>query len=503
MKSAIIIGGGFGGLTTGALLAREGMDVTVIEKNHSIGGGLQSFRRDGIDFETGMHILGGFNEGDAVYRIFDYIGIMDRLQLKRSDADCMDQITYLSDGITYRIPQGHEAFTEALCHYFPAESEGIAAYVEACYQLADEVEIFNLRPTDNFFKVHSERFMQPVDEFIADFVSDPRLQDLLAYMNPMYGGVRHQTPAYIHALINVLYIKGQFHFIGRSQHMAEELARVITERGGHVITGDAVTAVEVEDKRATAVVTAQGRRYTGDYVINTLHPQRLFALLPESALPKAYITRLNDAPLTYSAFILYIVFKPESFPYINHTCYLQDDYGLVWNHADYNAATWPRGMMYITPPTEDQGPWAQRMTVNCIMPWSQVEQWAHTRVGHRGADYEAWKQKQAERILDKMEQLYPGFRDRVQTYIAASPLTIRDYYGSPFGALYGYQKDAHDPARTMVMPVTKIPNLLLSGQCVNLHGICGVPLTAIGTAEVIFGTNTIVDRINKHYSNKS
>ena len=530
MKSAIIIGGGFGGLTTGALLAREGMDVTVIEKNHHIGGGLQSFRRDGIDFETGMHILGGFNEGDTVYRIFDYIGILDRLRLKRSDPDCMDQITYLSPtpaptftpasavpattpasattattpadssagSITYRIPQGRAAFTEALCRYFPAESDGIVAYVEALYQIADEVDFFNLRPTDNFFKVHSDRFMQPVDEFIAGFVSDPRLQDLLAYMNPMYGGVRHQTPAYIHALINVLYIKGQFHFIGRSQHMAEELARVITEHGGRVISGDAVTAVEVEDKRATAVVTAQGKRFTADYVINTLHPQQLFDLLPEGALSKAYITRLSEAPLTYSAFILYIVFKPESFPYINHTCYLQDDYGLVWSHGDYDDATWPRGMMYITPPTEDQGPWAQRMTVNCIMPWAQVAQWADTRVGHRGADYEAWKRRLAERIIDKMEKLYPGFRDKVQTYIAASPLTIRDYYGSPCGALYGYQKDAHDPARTMVMPVTKIPNLLLSGQCVNLHGICGVPLTAINTAEVIFGTNTIINKINAH-----
>ncbi len=496
MKSAVIIGGGFGGLTTGALLAREGMDVTVIEKNQNIGGGLQSFRRDGIDFETGMHILGGFTEGDSVYRIFDYIGIMDRLQLKRSDADCMDQITYLADGITYRIPQGRDAFREALCRYFPAEEAGITAYVDACYMLADEVEIFNLRPTDSFFKVHSERFMQPADEFIADYVRDPRLRDLLAYMNPMYGGVRHQTPAYIHALINVLYINGQFHFIGRSQHMAEELARVIREHGGRVLTGDAVTAVEVQDKRATAVRTAHGGCFTADYVINTLHPQRLFSLLPEGTLPKAYVTRLNEAPLTYSAFILYIVFKPETFPYINHTCYLQDDYGLVWNHAEYDAGTWPRGMMYITPPTEDQGPWAQRMTVNCIMPWSQVERWADTRVGHRGDDYEAWKQVQAERIIDKMGQLYPGFRDKVKTYIAASPLTIRDYYGSPCGALYGYQKDAHDPARTMVMPVTKIPNLLLSGQCVNLHGICGVPLTAINTAEVIFGVNYIVNRIN-------
>lgn len=516
MKSAVIIGGGYGGLTTGALLAREGMYVTVLEKNHNIGGGLQSFRRGNIDFETGMHILGGFTEGDTVYRIFDYIGIMDRLHLKRSDADCMDQITYLAPTppsaatpapattpadssagpITYCIPQGRAAFTEALCRYFPAETEGIMAYVDACYALADEFDIFNLRPTESFLKSHSERFMQPVDEFIADFVTDPRLQDLLAYKNPMYGGARHETPAYIHALINVLYLNGQFNFIGRSQNMADELARVIQEHGGQVVPDAMVTAVEVEDKHATAVVTADGQRFTADYVINTLNPQQLFKLLPDGALSKAYTKRLSEAPLTYSAFILYIVFKPGRFPYINHTCYMQDDYGLVWEHASYDAATWPRGLMYITPPSENQGEWAERMTVNCIMSWDQVAQWADTSLGHRGADYEKWKQEQAERMIDKMSRLYPDLRDAIDFYITASPLTIRDYYGSPCGALYGFKKNAHEPERTMVMPVTKIPNLLLSGQCVNLHGICGVPLTAIYTAEVIFGANTIVNKIN-------
>ena len=56
----IIIGGGLGGLTTGALLAKEGWQVTVLEKNHIVGGGLQNFSRHGIHFDTGMHILGGF-----------------------------------------------------------------------------------------------------------------------------------------------------------------------------------------------------------------------------------------------------------------------------------------------------------------------------------------------------------------------------------------------------------------------------------------------------------
>ena len=49
-KNILIIGGGLGGLTTGALLAKEGYKVTVLEKNSTIGGGLQCFRRKGVIF---------------------------------------------------------------------------------------------------------------------------------------------------------------------------------------------------------------------------------------------------------------------------------------------------------------------------------------------------------------------------------------------------------------------------------------------------------------------
>ena len=51
-KSAVIIGGGLGGLFTGAILSKEGIKVTVIEKNAIIGGGLQSFNRFGEIFDT-------------------------------------------------------------------------------------------------------------------------------------------------------------------------------------------------------------------------------------------------------------------------------------------------------------------------------------------------------------------------------------------------------------------------------------------------------------------
>ena len=44
---------------------------------------------------------------------------------------------------------------------------------------------------------------------------------------------------------------------------------------------------------------------------------------------------------------------------------------------------------------------------------------------------------------------------------------------------------------------TKVKNLLLTGQNINLHGICGVPLTAINTVEAIIGENKIVDQLTK------
>ena len=67
--TALIIGGGLGGLFAGAILAKEGVGVTILEKNHIIGGGLQSFRRMGLSFDTGMHVLAGMEEGQSIRRL--------------------------------------------------------------------------------------------------------------------------------------------------------------------------------------------------------------------------------------------------------------------------------------------------------------------------------------------------------------------------------------------------------------------------------------------------
>lgn len=110
MKTCIIIGGGIGGLVTGALLAKEGYQVTVLEKNAIIGGGLQTFKRNGVSFPTGMHIFGGFQEGGNLRKIFGYLGVMDKISLHPTDENASDVVTMMGEGETYCLPQGKEHF---------------------------------------------------------------------------------------------------------------------------------------------------------------------------------------------------------------------------------------------------------------------------------------------------------------------------------------------------------------------------------------------------------
>lgn len=498
-RTAVIIGGGLGGLFAGAMLSRCGYSVTVLEKNRIIGGGLQTFRYRGTCFETGMHVVGGFREGGSLMRICSWLGIMDRLSLYDVPDDCMDRITFLSDGRTYRIASGREGFVESLSRDFPEERDGIAAYTDRIYAMADEIPLFHVRNTGRSNLVHSEDFFIPADRFIERYVRNPRLREILAYMNTRYGGWKGHTPAYIHAVINVLYINGSSMFVGGSQQLADALAYVIGNGGGRVLPGKKVTRVKVVDRTVVSVETGDGAEYTGNVYVSAIHPVSLLAVIDGGAFPPSYINRLGQLPNSYSAFLVFIKFRDGTFPFLPSSEYLQVDYGHIWTQNRYGDGLWPAGFMVTTPPEKGQGPWADRMTVNCIMDFDQVSRWKNTSTGHRGADYYEWKDIHVRKVIARLESRYPGIGSCIEYAFGASPLTIRDYYGTCDGSMYGFVKDCENLIASYVPVTTKVRNLMHTGQNVNLHGICGVPLTAIETVETITGAGTIVDKINESY----
>jgi all-trans-retinol 13,14-reductase len=496
-QKVIIIGAGLGGLFTGAILSKEGFEVTILEKNALIGGGLQTFQRYGEHFDTGMHIIGGMQPNGNTWRICRYLGILDKVNLRNVDDNCTDRLYFAEDKAYYTLAKGREGFIDSLTQSFPEERENLEKYVDDIFGISDRVDLFNLRPSQGqmSFFTQSDDFMLAADDFIARHTNNKKLRSVLAYMNPLYGGRAHETPAYIHAIISTLYIEGESRFVDGSGHFAQLLADLITGLGGQVLPNKKIEWIEINDRKVDYVIDKDGQKHTADYYISDIHPCTLLQLTDEKAFPKSYRERLNSIPNTHSAFSLYIKLKPKSFPYLNYSEYYMTRYDDVWNFSRTDRP-WPLGFLLMTPPTSEQSEYASKVLITSPMSFEMVKKWEDTTTGHRGEDYEIWKRERARELLSQIEDMHPGFSGCIEHINTSSPLTIRDFYAVKDGSICGFSKNCQNMTLSQLPVVTKVKNLLLTGQNNNLHGFCGVPLTAINTCEAILGQNYVINKIN-------
>jgi all-trans-retinol 13,14-reductase len=132
-------------------------------------------------------------------------------------------------------------------------------------------------------------------------------------------------------------------------------------------------------------------------------------------------------------------------------------------------------------------PDARILDILTPLPWEKIQQWENTTVGHRGDDYKAYKEQLADQCVALAEQFIPGLHTMVEARYSSTPLTYRDYTLTPRGSAYGVRKDYHAPMMTLLSAKTPIPNLLLTGQSLTLHGLLGVTMTSLFTVSEIIG----------------
>jgi all-trans-retinol 13,14-reductase len=129
------------------------------------------------------------------------------------------------------------------------------------------------------------------------------------------------------------------------------------------------------------------------------------------------------------------------------------------------------------------------------MQMKDVERWVGTKVGHRGADYEAFKRQKAEQLLASVEKHFPALRSHIKNYYTSTPLTYRDYTGTEGGSMYGVARNINLGAACRVPHRTKIPNLFQTGQNINSHGILGVIVGTIVTCSELLTAEKIYQQI--------
>ncbi|MEC3906111.1 NAD(P)/FAD-dependent oxidoreductase [Tamlana sp. 2201CG12-4] len=497
----VIIGSGLGGLVSANILAKEGYSVCVLEKNNQYGGNLQTFVREKTIFDTGVHYIGGLNEGQNLYQYFKYLDIIDDLSLKKLDEDGFDIITFDNDDTEYKHAQGYENFAQNLITQFPQEKAAINTYCEKLKEICEKFPLYGLKHGKPYYE-NSDIFTLKAKDYINSLTDNKKLQAVLAGTNFLYAGDGERSPFYVHALTVNSYIESAYRCINGGSQISKILIRRLKEHGGDAFKHHEVVKFGFEDKKISSVFTKNGKEVKGDLFISNIEPKLTIKLAGEDKFRKAYANRINNIESIIAGFSLYIVLKPNSFKYQNKNFYHIKDHNKIWDAQDYTDESWPEGYMVSMGVNKKTDAWGDSLTVMTYMKYDEVEPWANTfntvaNKNDRGQTYEEFKAEKAEKLIQELEIKFPNIRDCIQEIYTSTPLSYRDYIGSNRGSIYGYVKDADNPLRSFISPRTKIKNLLLTGQSLNMHGILGVTIGAILTCSEVVGMekllNTIID----------
>ena len=497
----VIIGSGLGGLLSGFILTREGLKVCILEKNRQLGGNLQIFSRDKIVFDTGIHYIGGLDEGQNLNTYFKYFGLMDKLKLKRMDMDGFDHITFKGDPTVYKHAQGYDNFKRVLSEQFPEETENINKYCDKIIKICNFFPLYRLSE-NNSNLVENEYLSIDTKAYIESVTSNVKLQNVLAGTNPLYAGEADKTPLYVHALVVNSYIESSWKCIDGGGQIAKHLAKSIRDMGGVIYNYSEVCKFNFDETKATSVELTNGKKIEGNCFISNCDISKTLDMIEPGRIRQAFRSRINSISNSTSTFIIYLVLKENSMKYFNNNIYHYHDED-VWAGIDYTQEEWPASFAVFPQTSSKNGEYTDSLIVMAYMNYEDVKKWERSKniipnfEENRGEEYEAFKERKSRQLIDAIEERIPGIKVKIKSYYSSTPLTFRDYIGTRDGSLYGLAKDYREPLKTFITPKTKVPNLFLTGQNLNMHGVLGVTVGAVVTCSDLLGQKDLITKIKK------
>ncbi len=482
-----IIGGGLGGLECGYTLSKCGLSVCVLEQGNALGGCLQTFRRRGTEYDTGFHYVGALDEGQSLWRLFDFFRLMD-LPWHRLDQDGFDEV--ILNGERFEFVSGRKEFVEKLSEQFPGQKDNLKKYMEVLSDVGDNIfKSFDTADAVDFYQ--KPAFTQSAHEFLKETISDPKLRNVLAGTS-LKMELHTNLPLYIYAQINDSFIQSAWRIEGGGQQIANRLADNIRALGGEVRTKSEVTElVEKEGKLSHAIVNGE-EHIEADIFISNAHPVATLDLVKESqVLKKVYRRRISGLPNTFGMFTANIQLK-EGIPYLNRNQFIYETND-IWDYASFDTRNRTDATLVSYQVPTNQSPYATNIDILTPMNWRDVEQWDGTKVMRRGDDYEEFKRRKAQQCIKFVGKYIQGLEEHVEKVYTSTPLSYKDYTSTHEGSAYGIKKDFSKLMFTMLTPRTPLPNLLLTGQNLNLHGVLGVSMTSFFTCAEILGMDKIKD----------
>ena len=423
-----------------------------------------------------------------------YFGIFDELDVVKLDND-FDVITIADKG-AFCHRGGYENFIEELLNHFPDQRAGLERYCSVLRSIGETINV-DTHKGGAFSSSSIDYLSVSAVEFIEECISDPVLRSVLSGSNLLCGSTRETANLYHHAMISHSNIEGAYRFVGGTQKIADLMVEKIRANGGTLLNRAKVFKFEMDQSVVKSVELDDGRRLYADKFISNLHPTTTFEMVGQTPrIKKAYRTRLSLLPNTYGIFSVYLAMKQGSAPYINKNLYYynsNDVWDVTVNRSDMQA----KSVLLSSQLSRIDEDYSDVITLMSPVNVDLFAPFTNTKFGARGEEYKDLKAEVTQNIIDYTSSFHSRLMEGVENVYSSSPLTYQHYTSTPQGSAYGLMKSCRNSLATLIPSRTKIENLFLTGQNLNVHGVLGVTLTAAATCGEILGTEYLSKKIGK------
>ena len=491
----VVIGSGMGGLSAGLVLAKKGFKVCVLEQHYRPGGCLHQFFRKRVPFETGFHYVGGVGPDGTLGRYLRYLGVYHRLSFLPLDPDGFDLLRFPE--FSFRVPKGWDALVQRLEDEFPSERDAIRRYVRACQKICRNSPAFSFLPA---FEDAGDLGSVALGDFLASLTSSRRLKAVLCGQSMLYGTPPAETPLAVHALVIDSMLQGAAGLRGGGDALAEAMVDAIRSQGGVVRLRSRVDRLTMEGTRLSAAVLESGEEVRGRCFISNAHPKSTLALLPPGAMRPAYVNRVQGMREGISCLTGYFVTQDRS-KLRRHNIYWlpNEDIDELYRSGLFGAVGQAGKGVFLSFPSDRDPDWVGPRVVLALgfMAYEEVEHFASSKTGKRSDEYQKFKDSHGKVLQDCVEWLLPELAGRLERVEVSTPLTHRDYTGTPRGAIYGIHRSLDQWGKYALHPRTRIENLLFTGQNVLLPGVLGVTISAFVTCGFLLGFDNLFGEVAK------
>lgn len=451
----LILGTGLSALSFGALMAKSGRRVTLIEAHEYPGGYGHTFPQGPhYRFNAQLHYVWNCGKGQPVHQILQKLDLHDEITFESYDPDGYDRMRI--PGYELDIPYDFEVLGDRLTALFPKFEDNFRRFLSRVRLIGQGIRHFdvfknprhlarNARSLGCLAQYHRMTLQQVFDTFGLPLEA----QSLLASQWPDFLLPPAELSIISWVGLFTGYSRGAFYPTRHFEHVVKSLERVILEHGGEILYETRVVDFILEGNAMKGVIAEDqsnaGERaeHFGENVVCNMDPQRAARMIGFDRFSKRVRKRLHY-DYSHSNFMAYCVVEGIDLENLGfarsnlfHSCDidLNRAYYKMYTLGDYSAPSFA-----LTTPslhTNQPGTCQEGQHIIEFLTAANYQRFLELRISSR-RKYNETKQQILDTMIDLVEEHYiPNLREHVVFKTTGSPTTSERYCNAPRGNSYG------------------------------------------------------------------